>query len=110
MSPLNALFRDQFQKLKGCMNVCIKKKKSRIVEVEGEQKVTVPKDVNKCSLLFGHPKVSVDNKTLAKMLKGEEFQRRVRAIVIDEAHLVLQWYLRVPNDFRSCLGSGPRSS
>ena len=60
-----------------------------------EQKVTVPKDVNKCSLLFGHPELFVDNKTVAKMLKGEEFQRRVRAIVIDEAHLVLQWYLYV---------------
>ena len=62
-----------------------------------EQKVTVPKDVNKCSLLFGHSaaEVFVGNKTVVKMLKGEEFQRRVRAIVIDEAHLVLQWYLYV---------------
>ncbi|KAK2568841.1 hypothetical protein P5673_006888, partial [Acropora cervicornis] len=66
-----------------------------VAEVEStvedeEQKVTIPKDVNKCSLLFGHPEVFVDNKTLANMLKGEELQRRVRAIVIDEAHLVLQ--------------------
>ena len=37
----------------------------------------------------------MDNKTVAKILKGEEFQRRVRAIVVDEAHLVLQWYLYV---------------
>ena len=50
---------------------------------------------SKCSLLFGHSKVFVGNKTVVKMLKGEEFQRRVRAIVIDEAHLVLQWYLYV---------------
>ena len=91
VSPLNALIRDQLQKLKGCVNVCVLQS---TVEDE-EQKVTVPKDVNKCSLLFGHPEVFVDNKTVAKMLKGEEFQRRVRAIVIDEAHLVLQWYLYV---------------
>ena len=52
------------------------------MEVEGEQKVTVPKDVNKCSLLFGHPEVFVGNKTVATMFKGEEFQRRVRAIVM----------------------------
>ena len=58
-----------------------------------EQKVTVPKDVNKCSLLLGHPEVFVGNKTVEKMLKGEVFKRRVRAIVIDVAHLVLQWYL-----------------
>ena len=37
----------------------------------------------------------MDNKTIALMLKGDELQRRVRAIVIDEAHLVLQWYLHV---------------
>ena len=63
VSPLNALIRDQLQKLKGCVNVCVLQS---TVEDE-EQKVTVPKDVNKCSLLFGHPEVFVDNKTVAKM-------------------------------------------
>ena len=90
VSPLNALIRNHLQKLKG-VNVCVLQS---TVEDE-EQKVTVPKDVNKCSLLFGHSEVLVGNKTVVKMLKGEEFQRRVRAIVIDEAHLVLQWYLYV---------------
>ena len=60
VSPLNALIRDQFQKLKGCVSVCVLQS---TVEDE-EQKVTVPKDVNKCSLLFGHPEVFVDNKTV----------------------------------------------
>ena len=91
VSPLNALIRDQLQKLKGCVNVCVLQSTME----DEEQKVTIPKDVNKCSLLFGHPEVFVDNKTVANMLKGEELQRRVRAIVIDEAHLVLQWYLYV---------------
>ena len=77
VSPLNALIRDQLQKLKGCVNVCVLQS---TVEDE-EQKVTVPKDVNKCSVLFGHSEVFVGNKTVVKMLKGEEFQRRVRAIV-----------------------------
>ena len=84
VSPLNALIRDQLQKLKDCVNVCVLQS---IVEDEGEHKVTIPQYVNKCSLLFGHPEVFVDNKTLAKLLKGKEFQRRVRAVVIDEAHL-----------------------
>ena len=90
VSPLNALIRDQLQKLKGCVNVCVLQS---TVEDEKQKVYTVPKDVNKCSLLFGHPEVFVDNKTVANMLKGEEFQRRVRAIV--KAHLVLQWYLHV---------------
>ena len=58
VSPLNALIRDQLQKLKGCVL-------QSTVEDE-EQKVMVPKDVNKCSLLFGHPEVFVDIKTVAK--------------------------------------------
>ena len=28
-------------------------------------------------------------------VRGKEFQRRMRAVVIDEAHLVLQWYLYI---------------
>ena len=45
------------------------------MEDEGEQRVTVPKDVNKCRLLFGYityPEVFVDNKTVAKMLEFSE--------------------------------------
>ena len=54
VSPLNALIRDQLQKLKDCVNVCVLQS---TVEDE-EQKVTIPKDVNKCSLLFGHQRFS----------------------------------------------------
>ena len=92
VSPLNALMRDQLQKLKSFVNVCVLQS---TVEDEGEHKVVMPKDVRKCSLLFGHPEVFVDNKKVATVLKGQEFQKRVRAIVIDEAHLVLQWYLYI---------------
>jgi len=92
VSPLNALIRDQLQKLKDTVNVCVLQS---VVEEGGEQNVTIPKDVKNCSLLFGHPEAFVDNKSVAKMLKGKEFQRRVQAIVIDEAHLVLQWYLYI---------------
>lgn len=73
LSPFNALIRrDQLQKVNDLVEVCLLKS---IMEEEGEQKVMIPKDVNKCSLLFGHPEVFVDNKTVTKMLKGKEFQR-----------------------------------
>ena len=88
VSPLNALMRDQLQKLKSFVNVCVLQS---TVEEEGDHKVVMPKDVSECSLLFGHPEVFVDNKKVATVLKGQEFQKRVRAIVIDEAYLVLQW-------------------
>ena len=72
LSPFNALIRDQLQKVNDLVEVCLLQS---IMEEEGEQKVMIPKDVNKCSLLFGHPEVFVDNKTVTKMLKGKEFQR-----------------------------------
>ena len=75
VSPLSALMRDQLS----------------AVEDEGEQKVTIPKDVNKCSLVFAHPEVFVDDKNVAKMLKRKEFNKKVQVIVVDEAHLVQQW-------------------
>ena len=61
------------------------------VEDEGEQTVTIPKNTNKCSLVFAHPEVFVDDKNVAKMFKRKEFNKKVQAIVVDEAHLVQQW-------------------
>ena len=88
VSPLNALMRDQVQKLEEFVNVCVLQS---IVEDEGGHKVAVPKDLKKCSLVFGHPEVFVDCRNVAKVLKDKDLQERVQAIVIDEAHLTLQW-------------------
>jgi len=87
VSPLSAL-RDQLKKLEAFLNVYILQS---AVEDEGEQKVTIPKNVNKCSLVFAHPEVFVDDKNVAKMLKRKKFNKKVQAIVVDEAHLVQQW-------------------
>ena len=83
VSPLSTL-----KKLEAFLNICILQS---IVEDEGEQKVTIPKNVNKCSLVFTHPEVYVDNKSVAKMLKRKEFNKEVQAIVVDKVYLVLQW-------------------
>ena len=85
VSPLNALLRDQVEKLERFLDVCI------IVE-DGDQKVMIPENVSKCCLLLSHPEVLVDCRQMTKVLKGKDFQKRVRAIVVDEAHMVLQWY------------------
>ena len=60
-------------------------------EDEGEQKVTILKNVNKCSLVFAYLEVFVDEKNVAKILKRKEFNMKVQAIVVDKAHLVQQW-------------------
>ena len=62
VSPLSAFMRDQVQKLEGVLNV---------EEEEGEGKVTIPEDVKKCCLMFGHPEVfdSWTTRILLKCLK-----------------------------------------
>ena len=88
VSPLNALMRNQMQKLERVLNVCVLQSVD-----ESEEKASVMKDFKEFSLVFGHPEVFVDNKNVAKLLKSKDVQRRVKAIVVDEAHLVLEWYL-----------------
>ena len=72
------------EKLERFLDVCIIQS---MVE-DGDQKVTIPENVSKCCLLFGHPEVLVDCRQVTKVLKGKDFQK----IVVDEAHVVLQWY------------------
>ena len=80
--------RDQLRKLEAFLSVSILQSAP---EDEGEQKVTIPKNVNQCGLAFAYPEVFVDEKNVAKILKRKEFNMKVQAIVVDEAALVQQW-------------------
>ena len=44
-------------------------------------------------LLFAHshPEVVIHSRKIAKLLKNPAFKRKVRVIVVDEAHLVINW-------------------
>ena len=66
VSPLSAFMRDQVQKLEGVLNVCVLQS---VGEEEGE--VTIPEDIKKCCLMFGHPEVfdSWTTRMLPKWLK-----------------------------------------
>jgi len=68
VSPLSAFMRDQVQKLEGVLNVCVLQS---VGEEEGEGKVTIPEDIKKCCLMFGHPEVfdSWTTRMLPKCLK-----------------------------------------
>ena len=57
---------------------------------DSDLKVAITENVSKCCLLFGHLEVLVECRQVTKILKGKDFQKRVRAIVIDKAHVVLQ--------------------
>ena len=42
-------------------------------------------------LIFCHPEAVVENKRELKIFKTTEFQRRSQAVVVDEAHFVIDW-------------------
>ena len=52
--------------------------------------------VKEFQLIFAHPEALVGNKNVIKLLKTAEFKNRMKAIVVDEAHLVVdRWVLHV---------------
>ena len=77
ISPLNALMQEQVEKLSEIVN-------TTVLQANANKEM----DVN-CKIVFAHPEVIVCGyfRSFAAALK-----RRVKAIVIDEAHLVVEWY------------------
>ena len=42
-------------------------------------------------LIFAYPEALVGNKNVIKLLKTAEFKNGMKATVVDEAHLVVDW-------------------
>ena len=99
VSPLNALIRDQVTKLRECgLKACILKVDRVALDGEGDdgERVCISESLENLKnfqLIYAHPEALVENKAVMQLLKTNEFQRRVRAIVVDEAHLVVDWYV-----------------
>ena len=96
ISPLNALIRDQIVKIREAgLNVCMLKGDRVTGDDDGEDvSLTVPLEtlLSTCyDLIFAHPEVVIDSRKVAKLLKNPAFKRKVRVIVVDEAHLVIDW-------------------
>ena len=98
VSPLNALIRDQVTKLKQSgLKACILKGD----HVEGEEEerkeeqeglaFSAIENLKEFQLIFAHPEALEGNKNVIKLLKTAEFKNRMKAIVVDEAHLVVDW-------------------
>ena len=66
-------------------------------DCDGEQLSTSSslENPSECQLIFALPEVLVDNKGIIKLLKTAESQNRMKAIVVDEAHLVVDWYVYI---------------
>ena len=48
-------------------------------------------NLNEFQLIFAYPEALVGNKNVIKLLKTAEFKNRMKATVVDEAHLVVDW-------------------
>jgi superfamily II DNA helicase RecQ len=46
----------------------------------------------KFSLIYAHPETLVDNANIWKMLRSKVYKDRVCAIVVDEVHMISEWY------------------
>ena len=88
--PLNALMRDQISKLTKVMV------QGRSVQVEdsrgGEHRASFSMEALKeprCRIF--HPEVCVDDSNFISLLKSPIYQKRVKCVVVDEAHLIKEW-------------------
>ena len=103
ISPLNVLIKDQVTRLreKG-LKACILKADRVASDFQDMEGVSVTsshelQNLSEFQLIYAHPEALVESNQVLKLLKKEEFQNRIRAIVVDEAHLVVDWYVHVLN-------------
>ena len=79
VSPLNALIDDQMAKLKGNITVL---KGANFTATELDEPPQI---------LFAHPEALLENQHIFSVLRSKAYKERVKAIVVDEAHLVVEW-------------------
>ena len=96
-SPLNALIHDQILKMrKGALNVCVLKGDRLTGDDDREEVKLKYAPVESLlsttyHLIFTYPEVVVDNKKVLKLLRNPTFIHKMKAIVVDEAHLAIDW-------------------
>ncbi|WAR18289.1 BLM-like protein [Mya arenaria] len=113
VTPLNSIMEDQVSSLKSkVISACFLSYDGRVVstfddgddevgntdEEDAEGKVRLPTSMslsdlkNGCSnLIYAHPE-ALQSKEIMKILHSRTYQERVCAIVVDEAHMVSEWY------------------
>lgn len=93
VSPLNGLIRDQVSKLQNYISVGIVKNK---YDTSDSHETALSHDLeevieNMPRIVFAHPESLVGDKRALRLLKSKKCQDCVSAIVVDEAHLVINW-------------------
>ena len=93
VAPLNALMQDQISKLQGHLNVQILKDPRYSVGQKAEETDSIKTStINQFNFppqfLLALPEVLIENKKVFTKV----YREGVKAIVIDEAHLVVEWW------------------
>ena len=94
VSPLNALMRDQVSKQHDKISLAILKNKYDTSVSHGTKNYDLGEIVDIKSMpriVFAHPESLVNDKKALKLLKSKKWEASVSAIVVDEAHLVIDW-------------------
>ena len=91
VSPLNALIQDQISKLSDKISVCVAKADERVISVDerdrkASQRLSLDGIPSNCQILFAHPEAVIEMRDI----RSTSVQRKVKAIIVDEAHLVVQ--------------------
>ena len=94
--PLNALIKDQIRRLKeGNVNAAILnvKNKTNSEDLELDFRDTNLSQLRdaKYEVTFTHPEAFISFKQGLELFQTENYQKNVQAIVIDEAHCILEW-------------------
>ena len=95
VSPLNALMCDQITKLNkaGIQSFMVTEVVSENEKAQYHISVESLKDLScTCKILYFHAELCVKNKSFFNVLKSPGFQERVKCLVVDEAHLIKEWY------------------
>jgi superfamily II DNA helicase RecQ len=100
ISPLTALMIDQITKLKEHVNVTVMN--ARTDETNRDECHSEELIYNSTSrIIFAHPEALLeDKKVFERILKSPAWKENLKAIVVDEAHLIVEWY--VPYIFSNC--------
>ena len=91
VSPLNALIDDQINKLKSAGVNCTSLRVCGDEVDSAFEKIVEDLQAGKFELIFTHPEVAVSNRQCRDLFLSAYYQRNVRAVVVDEAHCIIEW-------------------
>ena len=86
--PINSLIDDQLRKINERSDLS-----ATALKVNVDEEVCFSRDIEDATfdIVFLHPEACLSSNCGFKLLRSEPYQKAVQAIVIDEAHCILEW-------------------